>query len=168
MLESAVREIPAPPGSSEADLSIIANTYRIVLRARAASGDDRKALRAELAKIFQAPGAAELPASILAWRDLWLSSLDRAIARDKCGTMKVCPERDRLPAPLSQEQLAGRVGRAAASVMQSGVLAVGSMHLNFAFSAAEGLTPVVLFEPRLLAVEVPRRGRNPQTGVSAP
>jgi hypothetical protein len=153
-LERVLTNLSVTPGSSEADLSSTARAYLLVLRARVARGDQRSEFRRKLAELDA--GIPGLPASLLAWRDLWLDEIDRLEAGEKCGATKACRARA-AKSRLDERALVTRVGPISAQVMRAGVLAAGSMHLSFAFSVEDGLSPIVVFEPRLLAVELPAR-----------
>ena len=141
------------PGSTENDLRAIAYGYLLVLRARAARGEDRAEYRKKLDGLDEAAG--ELTASIRLWQELWLAEIDRLAVEERCGTMKVCRDRA-VRKPLSDAELTRRLGPVSAKVLKRGALAVGSLNLNFGFSSEEGLIPIVVFDPRLLAVELPR------------
>jgi hypothetical protein len=155
-LEAVISKVSVERGTSEADIATVAYGYLLVLRARGAKGDERVEYKDKLAKLDETSGG-QLPASALVWRDLWLAEIERLTAEDKCGTMKACRDRIAPRKSLSDAELAMRVGATSAKVMQSGVLAAGSLNLTFAFSSEDGLVPVVVFEPRLLAVELPPR-----------
>lgn len=155
-LEGVISKATFDRGSTEADIAMVAYGYLLVLKARNTKGEARVEHRDKLAKLDETAGT-QLPVSALVWRDLWLAEIDRLIAEDKCGAMKACKDRIAPKKPPTDAELAQRLGATSAKVMASGVLAAGSMNLTFAFSSDEGLTPVIVFEPRLLAVELPPR-----------
>lgn len=152
-LEGVVGTARPAAGSTENDVFAVAFGYLLVLRALGAQGDERQEYRDKLAKLPEQLG--QLPQSVLAWQKLWLAEIDRRLAEDRCGTMKACREKARRAPPLDQAELVRRLGQTSAKILRSGTLAAGSLNLNFAFSAEEGLEPIVVFDPRLLAVEIP-------------
>ncbi len=151
ILEQVTTTTQVPNDSStEHDLATIAKGYLLVLRGRAAAGDERKDYRDKLSHLTDGAASA-IPASITLWRDLWVAELDRLARAERCGAMKCAGAAPKLDAARIDAAIGPESGR----IVRDGTLAAGTVRLWFDFSGTRGLRAVVVLEPRLLAVEFP-------------
>jgi hypothetical protein len=146
---------PAPPGSTHADLVLVAKTYLFVLRAQMTVGEERKEYEQKLAEVGKEMRAGKATASLLLWRDLWQKELEHEDRERKCGGRAACLRRAERKRSLSAEEIDRRVGAESGLIARAGVLSAGTVMATFSFSGHSGLRPMVVLEPRLLAVEFP-------------
>ena len=156
VLEKATLDLSGDPVAQRSSLLLLAKSYLIALRALEAEGDERAELQKKLADLVDPktpPGA--IPDSVLVWRDLWVAELGFLRKSARCGPNKICVGRAKKTRDVAWSTVDERVGAQAGTVVRGGTLAAGSVRLSFNFSDSGELQPLVTFEPRLLAVEVP-------------
>jgi hypothetical protein len=146
---------PAPPGSAHADLTLVAKTYLFVMRAQMSVGEEREEYEQKLAEVGQEMRAQKATASLLLWHELWQKELNAETRARKCGGRAACLRRVERQRSLSAEEIDRRVGAESGLITRAGVLSAGTVMATFNFSGKSGLRPMVVLEPRLLAVEFP-------------
>jgi len=143
-----------PKGSGDAhSLALMAKAYLLVLRARAAKGDERRQYVDKLSHVLD--GSADTSSRIGLWCDMWQHELAYQMKAEQCGGLKVCLARAAKQRRVPPTEIEARVGPQAAAILRSGTLSMGTLNIQFNFSREAGLAPQVQFEPRLLAAELP-------------
>lgn len=144
--------IPKGTGDDH-DLALLAKAYLVVLRARAATGNERKQYIDRLSHVFD--GEGHVSSRIRLWRDLWQRELVYQSKKRRCGGLKSCLARAEKERSVPQAELEAAMGPEALRILHSGTLTIGSLDIQFNFSRQAGLVPQVEFKPRLLAAELP-------------
>jgi len=143
--------------SATRDLALAAQTYSLVLKARAASGADRIRFVQRLEALDEYTRAGGVSAAVELWRHMWIRELRYLAAAEKCAGGRRCLARAVETRRFSDAQIDAAVGAEAARLVRRGVLSLGTVGASFEFSGAAGLWPVVTLEPRFIAVEFPPR-----------
>ncbi|HEY4157504.1 MAG TPA: hypothetical protein VGM29_05380 [Polyangiaceae bacterium] len=151
MHDAASAQVPAELQGLH-DLWRLVKGYERVL-GRASSPTELAAVRKELAELGNPPIA---PSTQL-WLELWGHEFDARLVEAKCPRgSAACAAQARKLRRVAKDALAARVGREAAPLIERGCLPGGSVNLAFGFSAEDGLTPLVNFDPTFSAVELPK------------
>ncbi|HEY2410316.1 MAG TPA: hypothetical protein VGI10_30130 [Polyangiaceae bacterium] len=151
MHDAASAQVPAELQGLH-DLWRLVKGYERVLE-RASSPTELAAVRKELTELSNPPIA---PSTQL-WLELWSHEFDARLVEAKCPRgSATCAAQARKLRRIAKDVLAARVGREAAPLIERGCLPGGSVNLAFGFSAEDGLTPLVNFDPAFSAVELPK------------
>ncbi len=146
---------PAPPGSTQADLGLVAKTYLFVMRAQMTAGEEREQYVQKLTEVGKAMHTGKATASLLLWHELWQKELEYESRARQCGGRAGCLHRAQRQRTLGAEEIDRRIGAESGLIARAGVLSAGTVMATFNFSGESGLRPLVVLEPRLLAVEFP-------------
>ena len=143
-----------PPEMSRArDLLSLIRGYELVLEARNAPASTLPRLRPGLAALA-APVQSEAAA---VWFELWNRELDALEREAECAKkkLKVCPPALTLRRN-ARRGLDERLGTQASAVLMRGALPSVSFDAGFRFTVEKGLEPLILFDPSVLAIGLPR------------
>ena len=159
-LEHVLSSLDPGAGDTEQDLAFVAKAYLLVLRARGASGAERAEYAKKLAALptvrSSDAGGGSAPASLILWRDGWVKEIDRLARVEACRGQKACVARADQATRIAPDEIDRKVGAQSGRLMRAGTLAAGSVQLQFSFASGIRVDPIVLLEPRLLAVELPQ------------
>lgn len=143
-----------PKGTGDAHhLGLLAKAYLLVLRARAAKGDERRKYVDQLSHVFKGSGSGS--SRVRLWTEMWQRELDYQMKKEKCGALGACLARAAKQRRIPESEIEARIGSEAARILRRGTLSMGTISIQFSFGRQQGLLPQVHFEPRLLSVELP-------------
>ncbi|MEZ4227175.1 MAG: hypothetical protein R3B13_39920 [Polyangiaceae bacterium] len=142
------------PGSTEADLLLLAKTYLLALRARASSAEERADYAQRLTKVLE--GETGTAASVRLFHLMWTRDVAALVERDKCGKAAACEARAAKRRQVSRKETDDTIGVQSGNLLRAGILPAGTLSLSFNYSSTSGLEPVVRIEPRLLSMEIPQ------------
>ena len=158
LLETALGDAPpAPPGSAQGDLVLIAKTYLFVLRAQSTVGEERAEYEQKLAEVGEEMRAGRTTASLQLWHELWQRHFEYARQVRKCRGRRGCLHRAKRARTVTAAEIDRRVGAESGRIVRAGVLSAGTVMATFSYSGESGLRPLVVLEPRLLPVTFPPR-----------
>jgi hypothetical protein len=135
------------------DLLALIRGYEMVLDARAAPASTLPQLRAG----FAALAASVHGQAAIVWFELWQREFD-ALERDAaCASkkLKVCAQAQ-ARRQSARRGLDARLGAQAAAVLLRGALPSGSFDAGFRFSVERGLEPLIIFDPSVLLIGLPK------------
>ena len=135
------------------DLLALIRGYELVLSARTAQAATLPQLRpgfAALAKTVHGEAAR-------VWFELWNRELDALERESDCAKKKrkVCAEAQALRRQ-SRRALDARLGAQATAVLIRGALPSGSFDAGFRFTVENGLEPLIIFDPSVLSIGLPK------------
>lgn len=136
------------------NLGLIAASYLFVLRARAASGQDRVEYRDKFTALANEPAFAGAQPAADLWRALWQRELDYLVEEDRCGNVKPCLDKAKKKRFLLPGDLDDKAGPEVAKLIRRGTLPSGTLNLTFAFGVS-GLEGIVQVGTSLLVTEPP-------------
>jgi len=153
ILDGAVTaELPEEMSRARDALALIRG-YELVLSARGAPVSALPRLRAG----FDALAAPVRGEAVKVWFELWNREFDALQREAECAKKKakICREAD-ASRRYAKRALEARVGAQAAAVLIRGALPSGSFDAGFRFSVENGLEPLIIFDPSVLAIGLPR------------
>ena len=124
----------------------------MVLGARGAPVSTLPRLRAGLAAL----AAAAHGEAARVWFELWNREFDALQSDAECAKkkLKICREAEVLRKD-ARKGLDARLGAQASAVLIRGALPSGSFDAGFRFSVENGLEPLIIFDPSVLAIGLP-------------
>ncbi len=156
MLSQVVSSTPElPPGSTEADLALLAKTYLFALRARATTGSERKDYAERLNTLLDKVKGAGVAASVRLFHLMWTREIAALQDTEKCGAGVVCKRRADAKRKVTRKETDDLIGVQSGNLLRAGILPAGTLSLSFNYSGGEGLEPVVRLDPRLINAEIP-------------
>ena len=134
------------------DLLALIRGYQLVLGARGAPVSTLPRLRAGLAAL----AAAAHGEAARVWFELWNGEFDALQSDAECvkKKLKICREAEALRKD-ARKGLDARLGAQASAVLMRGALPSGSFDAGFRFSVENGLEPLIIFDPSVLAIGLP-------------
>jgi len=149
---AATAELPEEMSRARDSLALIRG-YELVLSARGAPVSALPRLRAGF-DALATPVRGESPK---VWFELWNREFDALQREADCTKKKAktCREAEALRR-YPKRDLDARLGAQAAAVLIRGALPSGSFDAGFRFSVENGLEPLIIFDPSVLAIGLPR------------
>ncbi|MEI9953195.1 MAG: hypothetical protein WDO74_30500 [Pseudomonadota bacterium] len=135
------------------DLLALIRGYEMVLDARGAAASTLPRLRAG----FAALAATVRGEAAAVWFELWKREFDALERETECAKkkLKVCAEAQALRRD-ARRGLDARLGAQASAVLMRGALPSGSFDAGFRFTVEKGLEPLIIFDPSVLAIGLPK------------
>jgi hypothetical protein len=150
-------------------LAVLAGSFLFALRGAAAEPSERFEYKQKLVKLLPPQLAPLLPGSVLAYRDAWLAELDYLSRADRCAGVAACISRAATQRRPAAAAFVARLGARQASLVERGVVSLGSVQLAFQYDVTQGIRPVVDVDLALpLAAFPPSFGAAPAPSGAAP
>lgn len=149
---ASTAELPAEFGRARDALSLIRG-YEMVLDARKAPASTLPQVRAGFSALA---GSLNAESSKL-WFELWNREFDALGREGECAKrkLKVCAPAQALRR-YARRDLDARLGAQSSAVLLRGALPSGSFDSGFRFTVENGLEPLIIFDPRLLLIGLPK------------
>jgi hypothetical protein len=148
---AATAELPAELSRAR-DLLALIRGYELVLGARGAAVSTLPQLR---------PGFAALAASVQGaaasvWFELWSREFEALQREAECHKKRKSCAEPRVLKREARRALDARLGTQASAVLMRGALPSGSFEAGFRFTVEHGLEPLIIFDPSVLSIGLPK------------
>jgi len=149
---AASAELPAELSRAR-DLLGLIRGYQLVLAARGAQASTLPQSRADLAAL----AATVHGAAAAVWFELWTREFDAQQREADCAKkkLKACAPAQALRRNARRD-LDARLGTQASAVLMRGALPSGSFDAGFRFTVEKGLEPLIIFDPSVLSIGLPK------------